>query len=64
MSKITIAKWTGGVAQVVEHLLCKCNSQSSKLQFHKKKKKKKKNLKGAVLALKSQALSVFLLHHP
>jgi hypothetical protein len=23
ISKITRAKWTGGVAQVVEHLLCK-----------------------------------------
>jgi hypothetical protein len=24
ISKITRAKWTGGVVQVVEHLLCKC----------------------------------------
>jgi hypothetical protein len=29
ISKITTAKWTGGVAQVVEHLLCKCEDLSS-----------------------------------
>jgi hypothetical protein len=29
ISKITRAKWTGSVAQVVEHLLCKPNTQSS-----------------------------------
>jgi hypothetical protein len=26
ISKITRAKWTGGVAQVLEHLLCKCEA--------------------------------------
>jgi hypothetical protein len=34
ISKITRAKWTRGVAQAVEHLLCK-----NKLQSHQKKKK-------------------------
>jgi hypothetical protein len=29
ISKITRAKWAGGMAQVVEHLLCKCEAQSS-----------------------------------
>jgi hypothetical protein len=28
-SKITKAKWTGGVAQTAEHLLCKCKALSS-----------------------------------
>jgi hypothetical protein len=40
--KITRAKWTGGVAQAVEHLLCKCKALSSNLSATKKKKKKKK----------------------
>jgi hypothetical protein len=30
ISKVTRAKWTGGVVQVVEHLLCKCEALSSK----------------------------------
>jgi hypothetical protein len=29
ISKITSAKWTGGVAQAVKCLLCKCEAQSS-----------------------------------
>jgi hypothetical protein len=29
ISKITRAKWTAGVAQAVEHLLCKCKALSS-----------------------------------
>jgi hypothetical protein len=29
ISKITRAKWTGGVAQAVERLLCKCKALSS-----------------------------------
>jgi hypothetical protein len=29
ISKITRAKWTGGVAQVVEYLLCKCKTPCS-----------------------------------
>jgi hypothetical protein len=29
ISKITRAKWTGGVAQLVEYLLCKCEALSS-----------------------------------
>jgi hypothetical protein len=36
--KITGAKWTGGVAQAVELLLCKHKALSSKLQSHQKKK--------------------------
>jgi hypothetical protein len=35
--KITKAKWTGGVAQVVEQLLCKCELLSSVPQKKKKK---------------------------
>jgi hypothetical protein len=38
-SKITRAKWTGGVAQVVEHLLCKSKARNSKPSATKKKKK-------------------------
>jgi hypothetical protein len=33
-NKITRAKWTGGVAQAVEHLLCKCEAEF-KPQFQK-----------------------------
>jgi hypothetical protein len=29
VSKITRAKWTGGVAQAIQHLLCKCKTPSS-----------------------------------
>jgi hypothetical protein len=29
ISKIARAKWTGGVAQAVEHLLCECEALSS-----------------------------------
>jgi hypothetical protein len=29
ISKITRAKWTGGMSQVVEHQLCKCKALSS-----------------------------------
>jgi hypothetical protein len=29
ISKITTAKWTRSVTQVIEHLLCKCESLSS-----------------------------------
>jgi hypothetical protein len=40
ISKITRAKWTGGVVQEEECLLCKCTALSSKPQSHQKKKKK------------------------
>jgi hypothetical protein len=40
ISKITRAKWTGSVAQVVERLLCKCKNPKLRLPSHKKKKKK------------------------
>jgi hypothetical protein len=29
ISKITRVKWTGGLAQTIEHLLCKCEALSS-----------------------------------
>jgi hypothetical protein len=35
ISKITIEKWTGGVVQVVEHLLCKCKAPKFKPQESK-----------------------------
>jgi hypothetical protein len=31
ISKITIARWTGGVTQVVKHLLCKCRGKKKDL---------------------------------
>jgi hypothetical protein len=37
ISKITRAKWTGGAAQVVEHLLCKLEDLSSNPITPKKK---------------------------
>jgi hypothetical protein len=40
ISKITRAKSTGGVAQVVQHLLCKCEALSSNPVPLKKKKPK------------------------
>jgi hypothetical protein len=39
---MTRAKWTGGVAQVSEYLLCKSEALSSS-PSHKQKKKKKKD---------------------
>jgi hypothetical protein len=43
-SKITRAKWTGGMVQVVKHLLHKFKTLSSQVPIpHKKKKKEKKN---------------------
>jgi hypothetical protein len=36
ISKITRAKWIGGVAQVVEHLLCKCKTLGFKPHSTKK----------------------------
>jgi hypothetical protein len=41
ISKITRTKWTGGVAKVVEHLLCKHKTLSSKPQSHKQNKIKR-----------------------
>jgi hypothetical protein len=41
ISKITIANWTGDVAQAIEHQLYKCDAQSSNPNSTKKKKKKK-----------------------
>jgi hypothetical protein len=38
-SKITRAKWIGGVAQAVENLLCKWEALSSNPSAQKKKKK-------------------------
>jgi hypothetical protein len=38
ISKITKAKWTGGVTQAVESLLCKCKALSSNPILTKKKK--------------------------
>jgi hypothetical protein len=40
--KITRAKWSGDVAQAIEHLLCKCEALSSNHSPTKKKKKKKR----------------------
>jgi hypothetical protein len=37
MSKITREIWTGGVAQVVDNLLCKCKALSSNSSLTKKK---------------------------
>jgi hypothetical protein len=42
-SKITTAKWTGGVAQVLEHVLCKSKALSLNPNPTKKKKKKAEN---------------------
>jgi hypothetical protein len=36
ISKITTGKWTGGVAEAEEPLLCKCKALSSKLSPAKK----------------------------
>jgi hypothetical protein len=42
ISRATRAKWTGGVAQVVDHLICKCKALSSNPSLTKKKKEKEK----------------------
>jgi hypothetical protein len=46
ISKMIISKWSAGVAQVVEHLLCECLFCKCKpwVQFYSNKKKKKKVL--------------------
>jgi hypothetical protein len=41
ISKITREEWTGGVAQVVECLLCKCKVLNSNPSPTKKKERKK-----------------------
>jgi hypothetical protein len=40
ISKITRAKWTGGVAQAKEHLLCKCKTLNSNPNPNRIKKQK------------------------
>jgi hypothetical protein len=42
ISKITRAKCTGGVAQIVENLLCECEALSSNPSLTKQKKKERK----------------------
>jgi hypothetical protein len=42
ISKITGEKWTGGVVQAVECLLCKCEALGSNTSPTKKKNKKKR----------------------
>jgi hypothetical protein len=42
ISKITRAKWAGGIAHAIKYLLCKCEALSSKPQSHPKKKKYRK----------------------
>jgi hypothetical protein len=44
-SKITIVNWAGSVAQVVQHLLYKCEALSSN-SSHTKKRKKNEKVKG------------------
>jgi hypothetical protein len=43
MSKITTAKWAGGVAQEVECLLCKYKALNSNSSPTKKNKKRRRN---------------------
>jgi hypothetical protein len=45
--KITRAKWTGGVAQAVEYLLCQHKDLSSNFSPAKKKKEKRKVRSGS-----------------
>jgi hypothetical protein len=47
ISKITRAKWTGGVAQAMEYLLCKCKVPWVKPKCQKKIKKYKWNMLGS-----------------
>jgi hypothetical protein len=50
ISKITRAKWTGGMAQAIECLLCKCKALSSNTSSTKKRKKDKlESLRTAVI---------------
>jgi hypothetical protein len=53
ISKITTAKWTGGVAQAVEHLFFMREAPSS----NPRPTKKKKNHNGGLQFLLSQCLS-------
>jgi hypothetical protein len=48
---IARAKWTGGVAQAIELLLCKCKTLSSNPSPSKKKKKKKEGRTHMVFCL-------------
>jgi hypothetical protein len=42
ISTISRTRWTGGVVQAIEHLLCKCKALSSNPSPAKKKKKVQK----------------------
>jgi hypothetical protein len=53
ISKITRAKWAGGVAQVVECLLCKCKAMSSNPSPTKKKKRAPKYI-GLMVEMQSR----------
>jgi hypothetical protein len=48
ISKITRATWTGGVAQAIEHLLCKCEALNSNPNLKKKKNHWQKKLKNKI----------------
>jgi hypothetical protein len=54
ISKITRAKWTGSMAQAVQHLLCKCEALYSNPSPTKEKRKEKQN-KPTWLELKTRA---------
>jgi hypothetical protein len=49
ISKITTTKWTGNVAQAIEHLLCKCEVLSSNPNPTPPPKKASKNKLGVVV---------------
>jgi hypothetical protein len=54
ISKITSAKWTEGVAQAVEHLLCKHKALGSNSRFPQKKKRHQ--------LISSGTISNYLIH--
>jgi hypothetical protein len=60
ISKITRAKWAGGGAQALEHLLCKCEALSSK-PSPAKTTQTNKNSKKDFMSLLGQ--TIFVSHH-
>jgi hypothetical protein len=60
MIKITTTKWTGGMAQAVEHLLCKCealgsNTSPTKERERERDRKYKTTLKCYFLCVQTLA---------
>jgi hypothetical protein len=62
ISKITRAKWPGGVAQAVEQLLCKCKCEALSSNPSPTKKKKEKDIPLHSLHGVSKLEDIYIFH--